>query len=174
MSLLLDAIRMVAAVELPCSVSVKSPKRKNKNPAVVLLWGIIEKSYCPYIHYKSIGLAYEKLTMLLISRVFMSNVYDALFFLWGAWSRLIGRKSQSTDDHDSFENEIIMEGDDDCESDDERPDSVDDKVRQKEMRKGIDLATTLERIEKNFVITDPRLPDNPIVSFLKNSFHILF
>lgn len=31
------------------------------------------------------------------------------------------------------------------------------------MRKGIDLATTLERIEKNFVITDPRLPDNPIV-----------
>ena len=27
----------------------------------------------------------------------------------------------------------------------------------------MDLATTLERIEKNFVITDPRLPDNPIV-----------
>lgn len=67
-----------------------------------------------------------------------------------------------------------MEDDDYYESDDERPDSVDDKVRQKEMRKGIDLATTLERIEKNFVITDPRLPDNPIVSFLKNSFHILF
>lgn len=80
MSLLLDAIRMVAAVELPCSVSVKSPKRKDKNPAIVLLWGIIEKSYCPYIHYKSIGLAYEKITMLLISRVFMSNVYDAFFF----------------------------------------------------------------------------------------------
>lgn len=49
------------------------------------------------------------------------------------------------------------------ESDDERPDAVDNKVRKKEMRKGIDLATTLERIEKNFVITDPRLPDNPIV-----------
>lgn len=48
-------------------------------------------------------------------------------------------------------------------NDEERPDSLDDKVRQKEMRKGIDLATTLERIEKNFVITDPRLPDNPIV-----------
>lgn len=30
----------------------------------------------------------------------------------------------------------------------------------------MDLATTLERIEKNFVITDPRLPDNPIVSLL--------
>nr|AHZ63913.1 phototropin [Penium margaritaceum] len=30
-------------------------------------------------------------------------------------------------------------------------------------RKGLDLATTLERIQKNFVITDPRLPDNPII-----------
>ncbi|GBG64445.1 hypothetical protein CBR_g44331 [Chara braunii] len=30
-------------------------------------------------------------------------------------------------------------------------------------RKGLDLATTLERINKNFVITDPRLPDNPII-----------
>lgn len=67
-----------------------------------------------------------------------------------------------------------MDCGDDYESDDERPDSVDDKVRQKEMRKGFDLATTLERIEKNFVITDPRLPDNPIVSFLKNYFYILF
>ena len=48
-------------------------------------------------------------------------------------------------------------------SDDERPESFDDELRRKEMRRGIDLATTLERIEKNFVITDPRLPDNPIV-----------
>ncbi|OWM68855.1 hypothetical protein CDL15_Pgr025042 [Punica granatum] len=47
--------------------------------------------------------------------------------------------------------------------------SVYDVVRQKEMRKGIDLATTLERIEKNFVITDPRLPDNPII-FASDSF----
>lgn len=38
-----------------------------------------------------------------------------------------------------------------------------DKARLREIRRGIDLATTLERIEKNFVITDPRLPDNPIV-----------
>eukprot|EP00271_Cylindrocystis_brebissonii_P017263 TRINITY_DN4419_c0_g1_i3.p1 TRINITY_DN4419_c0_g1~~TRINITY_DN4419_c0_g1_i3.p1 ORF type:complete len:856 (+),score=203.26 TRINITY_DN4419_c0_g1_i3:800-3367(+) len=30
-------------------------------------------------------------------------------------------------------------------------------------RRGLDLATTLERIQKNFVITDPRLPDNPII-----------
>lgn len=62
------------------------------------------------------------------------------------------------------ENEEEEESDHD---DDARPESLDDKVRKKEMRKGIDLATTLERIEKNFVITDPRLPDNPIVRTLK-------
>lgn len=38
--------------------------------------------------------------------------------------------------------------------------------RERDIRQGIDLATTLERIEKNFVISDPRLPDNPIVCFL--------
>lgn len=63
------------------------------------------------------------------------------------------------DEDDEKENGYSSESEDDG-----RPDSVDDKVRKKEMRKGIDLATTLERIEKNFVITDPRLPDNPIVS----------
>ncbi|PWA61010.1 LOV domain-containing protein [Artemisia annua] len=41
--------------------------------------------------------------------------------------------------------------------------------RVRDMRQGIDLATTLERIEKNFVITDPRLPDNPII-FASDSF----
>jgi hypothetical protein len=35
------------------------------------------------------------------------------------------------------------------------------------------LATTLERIEKNFVITDPRLPDNPIVRSIWNLFYLL-
>ncbi|GER25650.1 kinase family protein [Striga asiatica] len=72
------------------------------------------------------------------------------------------------DDVDDEENEnggYSSESGDDC----GRPDSVDDKVRKKEMRKGIDLATTLERIEKNFVITDPRLPDNPII-FASDSF----
>ncbi|VAI16366.1 unnamed protein product [Triticum turgidum subsp. durum] len=54
-------------------------------------------------------------------------------------------------------------------SDDERPESFDDELRRKEIRRGIDLATTLERIEKNFVITDPRLPDNPII-FASDSF----
>ena len=75
------------------------------------------------------------------------------------------RKSTHSND-ESFDVGITL--DDDIESDEEddaRPESLDDKVRKKEMRKGIDLATTLERIEKNFVITDPRLPDNPIVRF---------
>lgn len=43
---------------------------------------------------------------------------------------------------------------------------MDDSERATEIRCGMDLATTLERIEKNFVITDPRLPDNPIVSLI--------
>nr|AHZ63883.1 phototropin [Metzgeria crassipilis] len=41
--------------------------------------------------------------------------------------------------------------------------AMDDSERATEIRRGMDLATTLERIEKNFVITDPRLPDNPII-----------
>nr|AML79538.1 putative LOV domain-containing protein [Hedwigia ciliata] len=45
----------------------------------------------------------------------------------------------------------------------ERPENRDDFDRTLGIRRGIDLATTLERIEKNFVITDPRLPDNPII-----------
>lgn len=48
----------------------------------------------------------------------------------------------------------------------QRTESWDRVEREKDIRQGIDLATTLERIEKNFVITDPRLPDNPIVTFL--------
>jgi hypothetical protein len=38
--------------------------------------------------------------------------------------------------------------------------------RERDIRQGIDLATTLERIEKNFVISDPRLPDCPIVRLI--------
>lgn len=52
----------------------------------------------------------------------------------------------------------------------ERTDSWDRAERERDIRQGIDLATTLERIEKNFVITDPRLPDNPIVRLLLFSF----
>ncbi|KAG7035020.1 Phototropin-2 [Cucurbita argyrosperma subsp. argyrosperma] len=51
----------------------------------------------------------------------------------------------------------------------ERTDSLDRAERERDIRQGIDLATTLERIEKNFVISDPRLPDNPII-FASDSF----
>ncbi|KAL3829153.1 hypothetical protein ACJIZ3_017955 [Penstemon smallii] len=98
-----------------------------------------------------------------------------------------GRRRSSTTSADEFDPNLTTtdfdydddeSGDDDEKEnggytsqseDDVRPDSVDDKVRKREMRKGIDLATTLERIEKNFVITDPRLPDNPII-FASDSF----
>lgn len=70
------------------------------------------------------------------------------------------KKSESIDA--SFENELVDEESSESEEE-ERPESIDDKVTLREKRKGLDLATTLERIEKNFVITDPRLPDNPIV-----------
>ncbi|KAL6963560.1 Phototropin-2 [Sarracenia purpurea var. burkii] len=51
----------------------------------------------------------------------------------------------------------------------ERSDSWDQAEWERDIRQGIDLATTLERIEKNFVISDPRLPDNPII-FASDSF----
>ena len=70
--------------------------------------------------------------------------------------------------HGNVEKNMLKPREEDplLDSDDERPESFDDELRRKEMRRGIDLATTLERIEKNFVITDPRLPDNPIVRYL--------
>ena len=74
-------------------------------------------------------------------------------------------QTQSQLDDDTFDEFGASEDVRDDSDNDERPMSLDDKVRKKEMRKGMDLATTLERIEKNFVITDPRLPDNPIVRF---------
>lgn len=57
----------------------------------------------------------------------------------------------------AIEPEIIMT------NDLEHTESWERAERERDIRQGIDLATTLERIEKNFVITDPRLPDNPIV-----------
>ncbi|KAI9073564.1 hypothetical protein K1719_044468 [Acacia pycnantha] len=78
------------------------------------------------------------------------------------------KKSQPNDE--SLEENEVVEGSSESEEEDERPDSIDDsKLAQREKRKGLDLATTLERIEKNFVITDPRLPDNPII-FASDSF----
>lgn len=61
----------------------------------------------------------------------------------------------------AIEPEIIMT------QDIERRDSLQQAERERDIRQGFDLATTLERIEKNFVITDPRLPDNPIVRTLE-------
>lgn len=77
------------------------------------------------------------------------------------------KKSQSIDE--SINSEAIEDVSSESE-DDERSDSfeLDGKEKLREKRKGLDLATTLERIEKNFVITDPRLPDNPIVRFFKS------
>ncbi|XP_045832949.1 phototropin-1-like isoform X1 [Trifolium pratense] len=77
------------------------------------------------------------------------------------------RKSQSNNESFNDDEQVI---DADSSEEDERSDSFDDKITKKrEKRKGLDLATTLERIEKNFVITDPRLPDNPII-FASDSF----
>ncbi|GFY94470.1 phototropin 2 [Actinidia rufa] len=63
----------------------------------------------------------------------------------------------------SFEPEVLMT------KDIELSDSWDRDERERDIRQGIDLATTLERIEKNFVITDPRLPDNPIIVYGSHS-----
>ncbi|KAF3780582.1 Phototropin-2 [Nymphaea thermarum] len=63
----------------------------------------------------------------------------------------------------TIEPEILMT------KDIEHSNSWDRLQRGPDIRQAIDLATTLERIEKNFVISDPRLPDNPII-FASDSF----
>nr|AML78267.1 putative LOV domain-containing protein [Pteris vittata] len=75
-------------------------------------------------------------------------------------------KSAHQEPIEFIEPEILMTRD---EENYDSLDELDDKERLQEIRRGIDLATTLERIEKNFVITDPRLPDNPII-FASDSF----
>uniref|UniRef100_A0A126WXU9 non-specific serine/threonine protein kinase n=1 Tax=Austrobaileya scandens TaxID=13351 RepID=A0A126WXU9_9MAGN len=80
--------------------------------------------------------------------------------------RFKGRASSQSERHEPesiIESEVLMT------KDIERTDSWDQLERERDIRQGIDLATTLERIEKNFVITDPRLPDNPII-FASDSF----
>lgn len=71
----------------------------------------------------------------------------------------LGGRKQSTVEktETAIEPEILMT------KDVQRTESWEHVEREKDIRQGIDLATTLERIEKNFVITDPRLPDNPII-----------
>uniref|UniRef100_A0A126WWD6 non-specific serine/threonine protein kinase n=1 Tax=Danaea nodosa TaxID=491836 RepID=A0A126WWD6_9MONI len=77
--------------------------------------------------------------------------------------RLVGKGHQQ---EEFIEPEILMTRDEDIS---DSSDELDSKDRLKDVRRGMDLATTLERIEKNFVITDPRLPDNPII-FASDSF----
>nr|AML78585.1 putative LOV domain-containing protein [Passiflora caerulea] len=82
---------------------------------------------------------------------------------------LIGLKSRSLssaakrEQPPDIEPEVLMT------KDMERSDSWEHAERERDIRQGFDLATTLERIEKNFVISDPRLPDNPII-FASDSF----
>nr|AML77393.1 putative LOV domain-containing protein [Platycodon grandiflorus] len=82
---------------------------------------------------------------------------------------LMGSKRRSSSTHRRQESVPIIEPELLMTKDIERTDSWDRAERERDMRQGIDLATTLERIEKNFVITDPRLPDNPII-FASDSF----
>lgn len=69
-----------------------------------------------------------------------------------------------------MEKETIVEPEELMTIDVESYDSWDRTERERDIRQGIDLATTLERIEKNFVISDPRIPDNPIVRIFLSNF----
>lgn len=135
------------------------PERKQRKSSRRSLLGYYILSGMISIHFQMQFLYY---TSLFHHRLCISCKLLSHMALLPVISRII-RKSQSNI-MVSLDFETDM--DDDGSGDDEGLDHADGKVRTKEMRKGIDLATTLERIEKNFVITDPRLPDNPIVRFL--------
>nr|AML78716.1 putative LOV domain-containing protein [Elaeocarpus sylvestris] len=100
----------------------------------------------------------------------MSSVQDA-----GKSSRksgrisLMGFKGRSLSTAGKQQPQPSIEPEDLMTKDIQRSDSWDHTERHRDIRQGIDLATTLERIEKNFVITDPRIPDNPII-FASDSF----
>nr|AHZ63861.1 phototropin [Gnetum montanum] len=82
-----------------------------------------------------------------------------------SFTRVKGRESSNANKNGfetTVEPQILV-------TENEKTDSMELVEREKEFRQGIDLATTLERIQKNFVITDPRLPDNPII-FASDSF----
>nr|AML78905.1 putative LOV domain-containing protein [Pulsatilla vulgaris] len=82
---------------------------------------------------------------------------------------LMGFKGRSSSSADRIDQKEIVEPEFLRMKDVQRSDSWERIERERDIRQGIDLATTLERIEKNFVITDPRLPDNPII-FASDSF----
>ncbi|GMJ00544.1 phototropin 2, NON PHOTOTROPIC HYPOCOTYL 1-LIKE [Hibiscus trionum] len=82
---------------------------------------------------------------------------------------LMGLKGRSSSSAAMQEKESIVEPEELMTKVVERTDSWERAERERDIRQGFDLATTLERIEKNFVISDPRLPDNPII-FASDSF----
>ncbi|XP_039029474.1 phototropin-2-like [Hibiscus syriacus] len=82
---------------------------------------------------------------------------------------LKGFKGRSFSFAAKHEKQPVLEPEELMTKDIERVDSLEDGEREMNIRQGMDLGTTLERIEKNFVITDPRLPDNPII-FVSDSF----
>ncbi|XP_041995286.1 phototropin-2-like isoform X2 [Salvia splendens] len=82
---------------------------------------------------------------------------------------LLGNKGRTSSNAGMIENQPDIEPEILMVNDLERTPSWGRTERERDIRQGIDLATTLERIEKNFVITDPRLPDNPII-FASDSF----
>ncbi|KAL7083885.1 hypothetical protein ACP275_14G189400 [Erythranthe tilingii] len=82
---------------------------------------------------------------------------------------LMGLKGKGSNNAGISENEEAIDPQIIMTNDDGRTNSWERAERERDIRQGIDLATTLERIEKNFVITDPRLPDNPII-FASDSF----
>ncbi|XP_024017648.1 phototropin-2 isoform X1 [Morus notabilis] len=82
---------------------------------------------------------------------------------------LMGFKGRSLSTSAKQEQKPILDLETLMTKDVERTDSWEHDERERDIRQGFDLATTLERIEKNFVITDPRLPDNPII-FASDSF----
>ncbi|KAL1809531.1 phototropin-2 isoform X2 [Daucus carota subsp. sativus] len=79
------------------------------------------------------------------------------------YASVVGHRRWSSSKVEKFEDQSIII------SEVKHSDSWDNVNAERHVRQGIDLATTLERIEKNFVITDPRLPDNPII-FASDSF----
>ncbi|KAL1532884.1 Phototropin-2 [Salvia divinorum] len=82
---------------------------------------------------------------------------------------LLGNKGRTSSNAGMLENQPAIEPEILMTNDFEHSPSWERAERERDIRQGIDLATTLERIEKNFVITDPRLPDNPII-FASDSF----
>ncbi|XP_057798307.1 phototropin-2 isoform X2 [Salvia miltiorrhiza] len=82
---------------------------------------------------------------------------------------LLGHKGRSSSNAGTIESQPSIESEILMTNDFERKQSWERAERERDIRQGFDLATTLERIEKNFVITDPRLPDNPII-FASDSF----